>query len=119
MQILLYYYTASDRAYVSLRDLSEMDLVKCKCSFAPIHMVVMSICWLQGVVLCTVGGMRGSLCLIMVQTVVLDMGNPGSVRDPDKMNAVKSALLKRPSLLSRACDVQHEKLMGASLQVRW
>ena len=43
--------------------------------------------------LCTVGGMRGSLCLIMVQTVVLDMGTEGSIRDPEKMNAVKSALV--------------------------
>lgn len=29
----------------------------------------------------------------MVQTVVLDMGNDGGVRDPEKMNAVKSALV--------------------------
>ena len=43
--------------------------------------------------MCTVGGMRGSLCLIMVQTVVLDMGTADSVRDLEKMNVVKSALV--------------------------
>eukprot|EP00892_Ulva_mutabilis_P007352 jgi/Ulvmu1/498/UM001_0506.1 len=44
----------------------------------------------RGIVLCTVGGLRGALCLIMVQTTVLDIGADGN---PDeKLNAVKSSL---------------------------
>lgn len=41
--------------------------------------------------MCTVGGLRGALCLIMVQTVVLDIG-AGGTGGNEQLSAVKSAL---------------------------
>jgi len=51
-------------------------------------------CCVQGIVLCTVGGLRGALCLIMVQTVVLDIGvdGGGGGNVDEQLSAVKSAL---------------------------
>jgi NhaP-type Na+/H+ or K+/H+ antiporter len=46
----------------------------------------------QGVLVCTVGGARGALCLIMVQTVVLDIGVDGVGGMSETLNAVKSSL---------------------------
>ena len=41
----------------------------------------------------TIGGLRGALCLIMVQTVTLDMGSdPDSKHVSEKLSAVKAAL---------------------------
>jgi NhaP-type Na+/H+ or K+/H+ antiporter len=45
---------------------------------------------MQGIVLVTVGGLRGALCLIMVQTVVLDISD--EVEVTEHLNAIKSAL---------------------------
>ena len=48
----------------------------------------------QGIVMCTVGGLRGALCLIMVQTVVLDIGadGGGGTGTSTQLSAVKGAL---------------------------
>lgn len=44
---------------------------------------------MQGTTLITLGGLRGTLCLIMVQTMILDIG--GGEQKPE-LAAVKSAI---------------------------
>ena len=46
---------------------------------------------MQGIVFATVGGLRGALCLIMVQTVMLDMGASGAAVS-EQLSAVKASL---------------------------
>ena len=57
----------------------------------PMEQWMISAC-MQGVLLCTVGGLRGALCLIMVQTVVLDIGADGVVNMSETLSVVKSSL---------------------------